>query len=532
MAGFDPDAYLASKPAAPASGFDPDAYLRQGASGIPGPRQEAGPLTKLGRAAASLADVTIGGVLPTITQQVGYPIARALGHSPEEAARTAGAVTSVVEKPFGKAFGVTGTPEYQQEASQRLMNFIGGNIQKGSSWIAQKTGLPESDVSNMIGNMLLAAPEAARAAKPIVAEAAQAASPFLTPARNALQAARKATVEGGRNVASELIGSVSGKPGEAYRQAYMAGKTGDTTFLENLRGKVPADELLGDIKQGIAKIQNDNSAAYATAKTGWAADTTPLNIDKVTAAYDKVKSTLEQRGKPLIGEAEQRIVNEIGDVLEQWKTDPTARTALDFDALKRRIDAIYPESPKHTQAQRAVTEVRNAVKDEITSNVQGYADAMKAYDQQLTLIRDINKALTGSDKIAKETAINKALGLLKKTPGAEFKRSMAEELAAQGGVDIAPAVAGQELGQWIPGSGVGRAIMGGGLTTATFLRHPEMLAVVPFTSPRLMGEAMYATGRMAGTGGRAANALTAMTPQQAAFANMLAVQAAANQQRR
>jgi len=37
-----------------------------------------------GRAAASLADVTVGGVLPAAAQMVGYPIAR-LGRSPEEA---------------------------------------------------------------------------------------------------------------------------------------------------------------------------------------------------------------------------------------------------------------------------------------------------------------------------------------------------------------------------------------------------------------------------------------------------------------
>ena len=39
MAGFDPDAYLAIKSAAPALGFDPDAYLRQTNTGIPGTRR-------------------------------------------------------------------------------------------------------------------------------------------------------------------------------------------------------------------------------------------------------------------------------------------------------------------------------------------------------------------------------------------------------------------------------------------------------------------------------------------------------------
>ena len=495
-------------------------------TGIPGPRQEVGPLTQFGRAAASLADVTVGGVLPSIVQQVGYPVARALQMSPEEATRSVGAVTRAVEQPFGKAFGVTQTPEYQQEASRQLMDFIGANVNKGAKWISQQTGVPESDVTNMLGTAMIAAPSAAGAIKPSLNALAQAAKPVA----EAVQAARKAVVSGAKDVASGGIGAISGKPAEAYRQAYEAGRVGDRTFLENLRGKASPDELLNEIKQGISKIQADTSQAYTTAKAGWAADTTPLNIDNVTAAYDKVKASTQQRGKSLIGEAEQRVIDEIGTVLEQWKADPAARTALDFDALKRRIDAIYPESPKHSNAQRAVTEVRNAVKNEITSNVQGYADAMKAYDTQMDLLRDINKALGTGDKVAKETAINKALGLLKNKPASEFKRNLVEQLQQQGDVNIFPAVAGQELGQWLPTSGVGRAVAGGGLTAAFALRHPEMAAVLPFTSPRLMGEAAYAAGRMGGLGGRAANALSAITPEQATFANMLAAQAAARQQ--
>ena len=36
---FDPDAYLAQKPAAPPAAFDPDAYLQATAANVPGPRR-------------------------------------------------------------------------------------------------------------------------------------------------------------------------------------------------------------------------------------------------------------------------------------------------------------------------------------------------------------------------------------------------------------------------------------------------------------------------------------------------------------
>ena len=102
-------------------------------------------VTELLRGSAALAD-TIYGVVPGVTGMVTYAGARAVGQSPEEAAATQAAVTGAIDRPFGKAFGITETPEYKGEASQRLMQFIGENIDKGADWISQQTGMPKSDV--------------------------------------------------------------------------------------------------------------------------------------------------------------------------------------------------------------------------------------------------------------------------------------------------------------------------------------------------------------------------------------------------
>jgi hypothetical protein len=55
---------------------------------------------------------------------------------------------------MGKTFGVSETPEYQGEAIRRLTNFIGEHYQKGAAWIAEKTGLPATDIENMMGTVL------------------------------------------------------------------------------------------------------------------------------------------------------------------------------------------------------------------------------------------------------------------------------------------------------------------------------------------------------------------------------------------
>jgi hypothetical protein len=114
---------------------------------------EAGPLTQFGRTAASFYDATIGSVVPGIVEPVTYAGARAIGKTPQQAKEISTAAAAPFESGMGKTFGVTETPEYQSEATRRLTNFIGENFQKGAAWIAEKTGLPATDIENMMGTI-------------------------------------------------------------------------------------------------------------------------------------------------------------------------------------------------------------------------------------------------------------------------------------------------------------------------------------------------------------------------------------------
>jgi hypothetical protein len=138
-------------------------------------RQAPSAITQLGRTAASLADVTVGGVLPAAAQMVGYPLAR-LGRSPEEAQAATQRIVSAVDKPFGKMAGVTETPEYQQETARQIMDFIGENFQKGAKWIADKTGIPASDVESYMASLGVAAPAIAR---PVARTVQEVSAPFV-----------------------------------------------------------------------------------------------------------------------------------------------------------------------------------------------------------------------------------------------------------------------------------------------------------------------------------------------------------------
>lgn len=280
------------------------------------------------------------------------------------------------------------------------------------------------------------------------------------------------------------------------KEAFAAGKQNATTFIDNLRKNVPVDDVLDVLKNGISQMRNDASASYATAKTGWAANTKPLDYSKVNAAINKIDQSITHAGKSIIGSDEQKIISEAKDAIAQWKVDHPTPTAIDLDALKRRLDAIYPESGKQTQAKRALSEFESSVKQTIVDAVPEYKDAMKAYETQTRLIREISDALGGSDKIKKETALNKIMQALKQTPSGEYKQALIGQLESQTGQQLRPAIAGQLMSDVVPQSLTGRGALG--LGGAASIMNPSLLPALALTSPRLVGETAYGAGRFAG----------------------------------
>ena len=116
-------------------------------------------LKDLALGGASLADVTVGGVLP-MAGQVVQAVARPFT-TPKRAEEISGSVTSALEKPFGKTLGALGVgrgtedPAYKQEASRRITDAIAEYGNQGADVIAQKTGLPVEDVRNMMGTAMV-----------------------------------------------------------------------------------------------------------------------------------------------------------------------------------------------------------------------------------------------------------------------------------------------------------------------------------------------------------------------------------------
>ena len=318
-----------------------------------------------------------------------------------------------------------------------------------------------------------------------------------TQAAPAVQSVLNRSVNAAAQIPPVIMSATTSKSPKVFKEAYRAGIDRSTgkpeTFGANMKGDVPVETMLSDAQAGIAKMQDDASAAYRDAKTGWAADKTTLDFRPIDEMFSRLEASTKEGGHSLLGEAERSKVDNVAAVIKEWRDDPAMHNTLGLDALKRRIDAIYPDSLAHNNAQRVITGARNAVKDTIVKQAPDYAEAMAGYESAQATLNDIRQALVGKDKASKDAAINKLLSLGKDK---EFRRTQAENLKEGSGVDLMQAAAGQSLNDLLPSGLSGR--LGGVGIGAWALHNPAVIAAAPLASPRLMGEASYLAGRARG----------------------------------
>jgi len=247
-------------------------------------------LKNLGIGLSSLADVTVGGVLPAIAGQVAYPVARALQQTPEQAQATTAKVTGALEKPFGKALGVTENPVYKGEASQRLMDLIGENLGEGAKAISEKTGIPTGDVQSYINSLMLAAgkPVGEAASKvggaaltqgqKLVNEVKQAAA---TPMKTEIVQPIQEVVPGSAGAAktstnpySKFTGQETGKGGE-FPMVKLSNISKDVSPKEQQTRAQIATEILGNknaVRTGVITgnedtLRNEHTEAKSSNQT-------------------------------------------------------------------------------------------------------------------------------------------------------------------------------------------------------------------------------------------------------------------------
>jgi hypothetical protein len=238
---------------------------------------KVGSVSDLGKGMVSMADVAANQITG-LMGYAGYPIIRAgtgaAGAPAEVAQKIVSGFTEATANPIGRALGITEDPAYKAEASRRLMDFIGENIGKGAQWISQKTGLPVSDVENMIGTGMLAATPAIGKAGAKTSQAAFGAEQALRDQFAAKTPAPR--VEPGIAGAATLEAAVPGQPKPRVTYA---------DFQAQLAEKKAAKE------QAFQGLANAPSLQEAQAR---AAGATPGSVG--AAAVDTPRARAEKAG--------------------------------------------------------------------------------------------------------------------------------------------------------------------------------------------------------------------------------------------
>lgn len=368
-------------------------------TGMPGQRKSPSALTQFGRSVASLADTTVGGVLPGAVQYLAYPFAR-VGRSDQEAQAITQNIVGAIDKPFGKLAGVTDTPEYKQEASRQIMDFIGQNFQKGAKWISENTGLPQADVESYIASATLTAP---KVAPPVVKTIKQATAPVIEkvkigtqmPFEPARQAKRERLSEESYAKAPQLDAAAEAQRLKIALNPADIDPSVSTRFLSAAAGPRGPEALALANKPRVTEIaKGELGLDPATSLTGDAYKQARANL---AAPYDAVRqlptmvaddavlknlNELRKNDKIIGGEGVAKKVNKlVDDAVNKTQAGLTGSELLDnVRALRADAKKIY-NNQNATPKQVAVADANLAIANQLESMIESNIFNPKLLDQ-------------------------------------------------------------------------------------------------------------------------------------------------------
>lgn len=336
-----------------------------------------------------------------------------------------------------------------------------------------------------------------------VGEAVAAAGRTVDPVNAAVGATRAV----GAKVA-DGVGVLTGTGGDPLRAAARAGEDGGAAsqaFRDQLRGTGAMEEVVTEAKAAVDALRRERGQSYRDAMQKVGADQTVLDFAKIDQAVQASQNVKKFKGQDL-SPSTVAVRDDITKTINDWKAlDPKDfHTAEGLDALKQKIGDIA-DATKHGSPERVVADnAYRAIRQTIIDQVPEYAKVMKGYEQASTIIKEIERTLSVNPKASVDTALRKLQSVMRNNVNTNYGKrgELAELLVSAGATHLITKLAGQALNAWTP-RGLSKLLAGGaslgvagpmvsgiGLPVA-----PVAASVLPFTSPRLMGEAAHLAGR-------------------------------------
>lgn len=335
----------------------------------------------------------------------------------------------------------------------------------------------------------------------------------ITQTGNALRLAGKAAEKGSSNV----LGMTTGAGKESIRSAGRAGREGGAaaeSFAENMRGNVPVTEIVARAKDAVSAMREERNAAYAAGKVDLAKDATVLDFGAINSAVDKASEVGQFRGRSgtapavTVEPAAAETVGKMRDLVNAWQAlDPAEyHTPVGIDALKRALGNLRDSTGPHTPERVAADRIYKAVREEVASQAPSYSKMMEGYARASEKIDEATRTFSLGERATGDTAARKLLSATRNNVQTNYgeRTRLLNELATYDPT-LPHAIAGQSLNTLAPRGLVARGGLMANLGAIPF--NPMNALMLPAQSPRIVGEAVYLGGRLAGSVEDVANAL-------------------------
>jgi hypothetical protein len=334
----------------------------------------------------------------------------------------------------------------------------------------------------------------------------------LTMGGNAL----KLGARGAEAVGSNALGMTTGAGTESIRAAGRAGRSGGeaaATFTDNMRG-APVSDVVGRAKGALDQVRADRNAAYKTGMKGVEEVERVLPFQPIDDALAGSKEVANFKGVELNPSAASTKA-EISSIVDDWRTlNPNSplfkdvpkgeltpenfHTPVGLDALKRLVGDVRDSSDFGTPARAAAERVYNAIGAEIRKAAPEYAKVMADYSAASDKLGEATRTFSLGERATGDTAARKLLSATRNNVQTNYgERGRLLNVLAEKDPTLPDAIAGQSFNalrpRGLPATG-GAMLAVGGMAVDPI----SSLAYLAASSPRLVGEAVYAGGKMIG----------------------------------
>ena len=333
----------------------------------------------------------------------------------------------------------------------------------------------------------------------------------LPPAVSAVSKAIPMIGRGVANVVGSPVGTSTG--GKGLQDAARAGAEGGKKaagFTANMRGNVPMEDVLNDAKSGLVNMRLERGKQYRSGMVDISSDKTVLDIKPIIRSLIDEKK-IGRFGDLVKNKSTKGTYEEIAKEIKDFVALDHAkyRTVEGVDALKQAIGDIRARTEFGTPSRLVVDRIYNTVKDQITKQAPAYAKTMSGYEAASKQIREIDRLLGKGENASADAAMRKLQSITRNNVNTNYgnRLGMVKRLEKAGATDLTSNLSAQSLNSWTP-RGLGGVVAGGIGGAGLMTGNPLALAILAAKSPRLMGEAAFLTGKVAGKTGRAANKLS------------------------